>query len=325
MLGICLKRYTILANGIPCRLNTHVDIPLEMGAPHFVSNDLLEDTSTLTGNFKLSLQSIVCHRGSSPSAGHYIALVRTCSPGIDHDASFATLSNGNAHNQSHDTWLRLDDMASERVAEVDITEALKNEMPYLLFYRVLPVNGDLQEEPPPYSETNHDQFVAVDQKLATIPTENGHGSTEAANWQSKRGSLEIANPDDIPGRISVPMTPSDDSRNGFMIPWQTLKNGKSAGAGRPASDGSEKRFSLSMAKLTARLSRDKMANSDVVVNEVLVDGPPLTFDQEQEPATEPSKVELNKAKPKEKRKKFNPMGRRGSTAQSKPDRECAVM
>jgi hypothetical protein len=63
VLGICLKRYTMLPNGTPKRLDTYIDIPLEIGLPHFISDDRMNEEGPLFGNFKLVLQSVVCHRG----------------------------------------------------------------------------------------------------------------------------------------------------------------------------------------------------------------------------------------------------------------------
>ena len=71
MLGICLKRYGVANDGKAFRLDTKIDIPLDIGLPNFESDD-----GALFGNFKLSLQSVVCHRGTSVDSGHYVTLVR---------------------------------------------------------------------------------------------------------------------------------------------------------------------------------------------------------------------------------------------------------
>ena len=71
ILGLCLKRYAF-HNGRSVRLNTYVDIPIEIGLPHFIQDDQMSDQSAPFGNFKLSLQSVVCHRGSSTHSGHYV-------------------------------------------------------------------------------------------------------------------------------------------------------------------------------------------------------------------------------------------------------------
>src|SRR6186713_235053 len=137
----------MLPNGAPKRLNTFVDIPLEIGLPHFISDDRIRDEGPLFGNFKLVLQSVVCHRGVSVDSGHYISLVRANVP----------FSHGqhNQDNDIEDSWLRFDDLASERVIDIDVKKALKEESPYLLFYQVQPIDEELASrgDPPAYTET----------------------------------------------------------------------------------------------------------------------------------------------------------------------------
>ncbi|KAJ9643105.1 hypothetical protein H2199_004629 [Coniosporium tulheliwenetii] len=220
VLGICLKRYAFLPNGTPRRLDTYIDIPLEIGLPHFISDDRMEEEEgPLSGNFKLSLQSIVCHRGISVDSGHYIALVRgdapnadnnstTMSPSLSRPAS-ATSSVTSHSSDSH--WLRFDDLAAERVSYVDIAQALKEESPYLLFYQVQPINDSASAPssrdgaPPPYSEadslTSADRSTSTGQfpnapsttTVNTTPTPTAAASTDAVNW-TQPNSPEIFNP-----------------------------------------------------------------------------------------------------------------------------------
>ncbi|PGG99795.1 hypothetical protein AJ79_08417 [Helicocarpus griseus UAMH5409] len=133
ILGICLKRYSVLPNGNAVRLNTFVDIPIEIGLPHFIQDDDMEDEGPLYGNFKLSLQAVICHRGNSVESGHYIALVRGTS---------STTSDNSSEYCRH--WMRFDDLARERITLADIEKALSEESPYLLFYRILPIESDTE-------------------------------------------------------------------------------------------------------------------------------------------------------------------------------------
>lgn len=146
-MGICLKRYSVHADGTPKRRNIHVDIPLEIGLPHFVNDETAYDDGPLFTHFKLSLQSIVCHRGKSVDSGHYIALVKD---------GLATAQSQMAANEidNYGTWLLFDDLAKDRVQKVDIAEALREESPYLLFYQVQPIDdaSASQRHPPLYSE-----------------------------------------------------------------------------------------------------------------------------------------------------------------------------
>ncbi|KIV91196.1 hypothetical protein PV10_05760 [Exophiala mesophila] len=134
VLGLCLKRYSFTPAGKAIRLDTKIDIPVEIGVPHFIQDDHVEEIGALHGVFKLSLQSVVCHRGNSVDSGHYIALVRGTAPPSTSDSSFAP-----DHTK---TWMRFDDLAPNRITMVDIEKALKEETPYLLFYQIMPTDGD---------------------------------------------------------------------------------------------------------------------------------------------------------------------------------------
>lgn len=127
VIGLCLKRYAWTSQGQATRIATRVEIPLEIPLPQFVSDDEMDASAPVYGNFKLVLKSAVCHRGKSVQSGHYVALVR----GDDNP-------EGDAGR-----WLRFDDLASERVAYVDHQKAFDEETPYLLFYQVAPI----EEEP----------------------------------------------------------------------------------------------------------------------------------------------------------------------------------
>ena len=150
MLGLCLKRYSVTPTGRAIKLDTHVDIPIEIGLPTFISDDNMAADDSAFGSFKLSLQSVVCHRGNSVTSGHYIALVR---PG--------SVTGGRSDRSEADEsgyWLRFDDLATQRVTRMDIGEALVEETPYLLFYQIMPIEGDpgnitSGEFPPPYQAT----------------------------------------------------------------------------------------------------------------------------------------------------------------------------
>lgn len=118
-----------------------------------------QDSNGLSQEYKLDLQSVVCHRGDSLHSGHYIAFARVA-PKLLTD------------NRRHDSdpppdyeeaqWARFDDLAvDERVTYVDdIKESLREEMPYLLFYQIVPMvdvttastDGSVTE-PPAYNES----------------------------------------------------------------------------------------------------------------------------------------------------------------------------
>lgn len=223
VLGICLKRYSMSPSGTPQRLDTHIDIPLEIGLPHFISDDHMKEEGPLFGNFKLSLQSVVCHRGVSLNSGHYISLIRGQAPNA------ASSSNTNERPVSPDSddppapWMRFDDLAQERVSYVDIAQALKEELPYLLFYQVQPIDEELARgDPPSYEEANGtppdalpektglyiSEALVADPSTETLVTAGLEPATEASemvNWtrSNSRGSLDVTNLEDRRGRTSM--------------------------------------------------------------------------------------------------------------------------
>lgn len=161
IVGICLKRYAVNESGRPQRINTFIDIPDSLRLPHFMlaSGPELEEENGLSTEYKLVLQSVVCHRGDSVQSGHYIAFARVA-PKL--------LTDNRRHNfdpppdYEEAQWVRFDDLeAKNRVVFVDdIKRSLKEEMPYLLFYQVVPMvdmtcpsTEGTETEPPSYDES----------------------------------------------------------------------------------------------------------------------------------------------------------------------------
>lgn len=163
---ISLKRYGMSADGKPIRKNTLVDIPLDIRLPHFIEDDRIPEEGPMIRKFKLSLQSGLCHRGDSLNAGHYVAFVReaTLIPDGDFQSSRRQSDSNNPPRYSEDKWYKFDDLASPRVQEVNIKEAMKSEMPYLLFYRVEPIYemssassiSLMDPQPPSYDDSTVD-------------------------------------------------------------------------------------------------------------------------------------------------------------------------
>lgn len=160
VVGICLKRYLMTEDGVAKRHNTFIDIPDSLRLPHFmIMDDKVEEDSSLSTEYKLVLQSVVCHRGESVHSGHYISFARV-NPKLLTD------------NRRHDNdpppdyeeaqWVKFDDLALEnRVTYVDdIKDSLKQEMPYLLFYQIVPMvdvtntsTTGSETEPPSYNDS----------------------------------------------------------------------------------------------------------------------------------------------------------------------------
>lgn len=310
MLAICLKRYNVDNRGYSYRLNTHVDIPLEMATPHFAEEDQGENgqPSTVEANVKLSLQSVVCHRGHSVEAGHYISLTRASNVG----PAYGLRSNPQRDGDD-DVWLRFDDLAAERVTPVDIKRALAEESPYLLFYKVLPLEDEVESDSPPAYAQNLDNLELVDQKLAGLHVDTGgKKSLDVVGW-SRRGSVEGAISEEPSGRASMgdsrrlslaptsagsvtgstsgsvrtldyvttePVTPLDERRSDPVSTIST--NLQRPGSGDNASVPSEKRFSMSMSKIVSRFGREQKSGPEIIISEVREDDvtpslqPPMT-------------------------------------------------
>jgi hypothetical protein len=164
VVGICLKRYMLAADGLPERHNTFIDIPDSLRLPHFMMVDDMkveQEPYGLSSEYKLVLQSVVCHRGPSLHTGHYVSFARVAPKLL-------------TENRRHDSdpppdyeeaqWVKFDDILEpeDRVSYVDdIRQALREEMPYLLFYQILPVvditaastDGSVAE-PPSYDDAH---------------------------------------------------------------------------------------------------------------------------------------------------------------------------
>ncbi|KAJ5619015.1 hypothetical protein N7510_002999 [Penicillium lagena] len=307
ILGICLKRYSYLPNGRAIRLNTFIDIPTEIGLPCFIKDDKLGDQDTrLYGNFKLSLQSMVCHRGNSVDSGHYISIVR----GTTADSYPVGVEPGRF-------WIRFDDLAAERVTLVDIEEAMKTESPYLLFYQILPIAEDAStsyfqnRHHAPSSQASEDAMV--DQNLADVSanllalSDNDNKNTDGHHTEeptSGRPSLEVTAPNSPtaqlmrnlnrrPGVVfsdrtsprqarSMPSTSprlaptTEEEGNKFSFSRRGSRSAtKSQSGSRAASQSGEKRLSSTFSRFAGRLSRDKISSdgsaADSEVDELALD------------------------------------------------------
>lgn len=162
VVGICLKRYMMTELGQPRRQNTFIDIPDSMRLPHFmlVNDAKVEESNGLSAEYKLVLQSVVCHRGESLHSGHYVAFSRVAPKLLTDNRRH---DNDPPPDYEDAQWVMFDDLqVDNRVTYVDdIKESLKNEMPYLLFYQIVPmmdvtaasVDGTTSTEPPSYNDS----------------------------------------------------------------------------------------------------------------------------------------------------------------------------
>ena len=257
-------------------------MPLENAIPHFVNDDPNSDDDSIVNNFKLSLQSVVCHRGDRVDSGHYISLVRG-------QASNLESANGGSSTDDlpqdrwvspQDRWLRFDDLASPRVSDVDIHKALEEESPYLLFYQVQPIDEGVtleRESPPPsYVESSTDSKDSgitgssekgdktdKDLKESITTTENTSKlSLEVPRSEGYRGRLSTNS--DRPSSISFTETSVSSSRGlttesaaGSRLPSRrNSKSSRTLSTRRARSVGTDKRLSGSFSRFAAMLARE---------------------------------------------------------------------
>ena len=300
VLGICLKRYGV-KDGKSYRKNTAIDIPLDIRLTHFIEDDAIPEDGPLVGNFKLSLQSVICHRGKSLQAGHYISFIRGASQIADGDsASNRRLSNASQPpHYVEDRWIKFDDLAETRITTVDINEALKTEMPYLLFYQVQPTFAVSPPSgpdilPPSYTDSGlHSQSSpqldgkkehlhpagyfdgARDEPAPAIrfsaEIERPRRSIQLADGEERRGSLAFtetslgSTASSLKGYevISAPVTPNEETTAQRMS-RAASRFAKSGSRSRPTSAAGENRISATFTRgLTILTSRSKEQLSKV--------------------------------------------------------------
>ena len=345
ILGICLKRYSMLPNGRALRRNTHIDIPLEIGLPHFIQDDAMSEDGPAFGNFKLSLRSVVCHRGVSVDSGHYISLVRSRSPNLGTTGSI--VSGEHLHDMKvQDKWMRLDDLAKERVTFVNIEEFLAKESPYLLFYQVTPIEGDpgniADGEHPPsyiesesrYSEPSKDSGASNEEVVdlgrpsfdGAISLDGPRGRTSTSS--ERRQSVVFT--DVSTGSINLLTPATEASPNGpgsLLGSRRGSKVMKGSSRSRPSSQTGETRLSTSLSRFAGRLTKEKSADPITTMDGVNEPVPKIP----EVPALECSPNTSEKApRKREKREKSkirygNQVTGKGKIRAEKPDRECSVM
>lgn len=175
VVGICLKRYLVTEDGQPKRHNTYIDIPDSLRLPHFMladgSSDGDEDGPVLDTQYKLVLQSVICHRGDSLQRGHYISFARVA-PRLLTDNRRHDFDPPPDYEEAQ--WVKFDDLEVDgRVSYVDdVKKALKEEMPYLIFYQIVPMvdapsDNNTTPEPPSY-----DDFKFQAEQPSTAPSES---------------------------------------------------------------------------------------------------------------------------------------------------------
>lgn len=296
VLGICLKRYALSADGRATRENTFIDIPLDIRLPHFIEDDMRAEEGPLMGNFQLSLQSVICHRGNSVHSGHYVSFIRAASEVADGDsASDRRLSTSSRPpHYPADRWVRHDDLSlPERVQYVDIEQALKDEMPYLLFYQVQPTNTyDASSSGTDYHPPSYDSGIDIRASEPNLlpnckPEAGNSGSVTGQSTPAYRLSSEVDMPrrsinlpEDwreslaftdstitstttsipLPEIASTPPTPIEET-TAQRLSRAASRFARSGSRSRPVSSSGESRISATFSRMTAR-SKDQLNKTD---------------------------------------------------------------
>ena len=222
VVGICLKRYMMTESGTFKRQNTFIDIPDSLRLPHFMMMDdvRISESSEFNTEYKLVLQSVICHRGDSLHSGHYVSFARV-------KPKLLTDNRRHDHDPPPDyeeaQWVKFDDLLVEnRVSYVDdIRQSLKEEMPYLLFYQIVPLvdamttstDDNDETEPPSYNDSTvnvtgtQTPSLEVDRPGMSRQTS---GYFDSTTWTSSGGpSIRFSAELERPPRISL-----DEESNG---------------------------------------------------------------------------------------------------------------
>lgn len=124
ILPICLKRYSY-SNSKAERSQRRIIIPPIINFPRFIDDENDNDTP---GDFKLILESAICHKGTTITLGHFISVTRKNTNNLDE-------TDDEAYNAP---WYLYDDMKKKgRVIEKSFKDIFDTEWPYMLFYRLV--------------------------------------------------------------------------------------------------------------------------------------------------------------------------------------------
>ena len=297
----------------------------------------MQDGGQLYGNFKLSLQSVVCHRGNSVSAGHYIALVRGTNTAIDRTS---------APTEDTKHWLRFDDLASKRITLVDVEQALQEETPYLLFYQIVPIDGDPGritegEQGPGYASSEATGSVAAGRSTASLTTAPlSLRSTREEVPSSGRPSFEVAVNDSPRGRS--PKSPQPEERRASITFEEAIKTSGGTAAGDPSTskpntrpNSQTRRGSLQgrtgsqasdiLARSLSRLSMTGRRSKEALLSTETPSAPKTEQQAAGEAPTQPKHTLPMPRQETRRERSKNRSKHKGKSKAEKPERECSVM
>ncbi|KAG7693122.1 hypothetical protein KL930_004793 [Ogataea haglerorum] len=147
IIPICLKKYGWDENGQSHKINRKVVIPEVIKHPYFIAEDSTKpgyvdfrrntDNKAPSGSFMLVLESCICHRGKTVNSGHYVSLVRK-----------QPYSPKNSIPSDEKNWILFNDVLEkeEKAKEVTFQEAMDQEDPYILFYKIVELHEDFDSD-----------------------------------------------------------------------------------------------------------------------------------------------------------------------------------
>lgn len=344
---MCLKRYSISPDGQAIRRDTYVDIPIEIGLPHFIQDDEMDDDGPLFGNFKLVLQAVVCHRGNSVNSGHYISFVRATTHGSRQRQSSPVREGDDDADLDKTMWMRFDDLARDRITVADIHLALQKESPYLLFYQVLPIDSpsDIDSEddilPPAYEDHGFSEKAGgIFQRPMTHTASNSDSARTMSSVSEKANPDYAANSNTEQGNGTLLELPGAkiNKEGGKPRSFRESIFGSGRPRSRPTGKDEDSRSNNSIFRLTRQSfessNRDATKESS---KEPLKD---LAMETTKESRAEkkrgnekdspndnsqiPTQVSRDQAKGGSKRFRGKG-GKRSKLYGGEPDRECAIM
>ena len=244
-----------------------------------------------------------------------------------------------------------DDLSSERIRYVNIEDALRQESPYLLFYRVQPIEGDPGnieegERPPSYvgndsgvaglslssMESNGSTGVILDRPQVSfedfeIEDLKGRTSDSSERRPSITFTEDVASPplkENYTAESSVEQSVSGN--NSLTVSRKSSKSGRRGSKSGPNSQGIDSRLSASFTRLAGRLTKEK---PEVISPTAEVRDHDQLTALRAAVQSGPDGVDTAKWKKevKEKSKTRHPAQHlmKGKPKSGKPDRECLVM
>lgn len=187
----------------------------------------VEEDSVLSQEYKLVLQSVVCHRGDSLHSGHYISFARVNPKLLTENRRY---DNDPPPDYEEAQWVKFDDLAVEgRVTYVDdIKESLKQEMPYLLFYQIVPMvdvttasTAGSETEPPSYNDstlnisTNGITTPGVDSERQGL-SRSASGYFDTSGLHTAAPALRFSSELERPPRISLSVDDDGQQSTGLL-------------------------------------------------------------------------------------------------------------